>query len=76
MKLFENSYDQKYIFVKDFQMQFNIIFFILKFSIVNLAFSSKQDRFQTKSPELKSYQPIQHKNKKIERLGHFKHRTS
>ena len=37
LRLIENSYDQKCIFVKDFQRQFNINIFILKFSIVNLA---------------------------------------
>ena len=36
LRLFENSYDQKYIFA-DFPRQFNINFFILTFSIVNLA---------------------------------------
>ena len=42
LRLFENSNEQKCIFVKDFQRQFNINFFILKFSIANLA------AFQTK----------------------------
>ena len=37
LRLFENTYDQKCIFVKEFQSQININFFILKFSIVNLA---------------------------------------
>ena len=37
MRLFENSYDQKYMFVEDFQKPFNISFFILRFSIINLA---------------------------------------
>ena len=36
LRLFEHSYDQKYI-CKVFQKQFNISFFILKFPIVNLA---------------------------------------
>ena len=42
LRLFENSYNQKCVFVKDFQRQFNINFFILMFSIINfVAFQTK-----------------------------------
>ena len=41
LRLFENSYDQKYMFVEDLQWEFDIRFVVLKFSVNLVLFQTR-----------------------------------
>ena len=42
LRLFENSYDQKYIFAEDFQRQFNINFLIINLALLQTKYFPNQ----------------------------------